>query len=153
MWKECREIIEGFKFQLPEVSKIEEQFNGISLSEEDEDSLWQSITEKENFRLFKKIRSLESFSRRKRQWICKEFCDKLQQLLEEFPTKHATIRRVFKISNSTYRRIVREDKEGSWSWRAIKRSERNSKILSKTEKVLIWAIVRPPRNPLTLEDI
>ena len=93
---------------------------------------------------------LEHFSRKKNKWIRKEFCDKLFELFEQYPTEHAAIRRELKISYSTYFRLIKEFKGEGFDHRAKKRYERSMKALSKTDKNLVWLIVRPSTNPLTL---
>ena len=153
MKKECKTLIDEFKYQLQEVRIMAEQLDEMSLSEEDEEIWSLSIEESKRFRLFKEIRMLEHFSRKKNQWICKEFCDKLFELFEQYPTEHATIRRALKISYSTYFRLIKEFKGEDYDQRAKRRYERSMKALSKTDKNLVWLIVRPPTNPLTLNEI
>ena len=153
MKKECKTLIGEFKSQLQEVRIMAEQLGEMSLSEEDE-KIWSLFIEKsKRFRLFKEIRMLEHFSRKKNQWIYKEFCDKLFELFEQYPTEHATIRMALKISYSTYLRLIEEFKGEDYEQRVKKRYERSMKALSKTDKNLIWLIVRQPTNPLILNEI
>ena len=96
---------------------------------------------------------LKHFSRKKRQWIYKEFYDRLYQLFDQYPTEHATIRKAFIISYSTYFRLRKEGKGGDLNKKVRKRFKRKMKIQSKIEKNLVWLIVRLPKYLLTLNEI
>ena len=146
-------ISKHYKSAMGETKHIQKSLEVMSIGEESEGISVQSTEEENRYKLFKEIRMLDHFNRKKRQWICQEFSDRLFKLFEEFPNDHAVIKKALKISNSTYHRLMKEGTRKGSDQRSIKRAERSPKKLNQIEKSLVELMIKPPTTPLTLNEI
>ena len=113
----------------------------------------ENIQISDDYKMFKEVRSLSIWSRKRGKRYTKQQALQLEELLERYPTKHQNIRRLLKIPSSSFQMLKSEANREHNTQLVPKCRRDQAPKLHDSEKKFIENMIRPPTFPTTILEI
>ena len=125
----------------------------LNIDSNNESSSSEHQNRNSNSDLLDELMKNEMFKRKKGQWFNSKQIDELSKLLSKYPENHKSIWNFFRISKSSYQRIIKERPSVNLNQRNARRKTREVQMIPLAEQIHIAKIIEPPAQPISIKEI